>query len=341
MKKKITRILKTVNLVLVAGLACIACCLFVLAASQRPSLFGYTAFVANDQEAPTFFVASNHAADMKPGTKLMLEVGGKISMVRVVETNGNAIYYLDDTQTLSGIYMGSSQCLGGIVFESASIGSLVQWLRQPQVKWALIIGGCGLFLICGGCLVWIFVKKQNMRRRAYYDALLEAFLHPDQVESAEVAASSDEIFEIESAELENPQTETSAQVPDEVVELTDVVCVEAEPEELLIEEETEPEETIQPEQSDAEEQTQDQFSESEETTEDAPSEAEPEEDGRSVQPAEEQDELPIRWELVEQAQIEGEHDSVIREELIQPAGEQLILEEKTSEKEAVPPQKQQ
>lgn len=341
MKKKITRILKTVNLVLVAGLACIACCLFVLAASQRPSLFGYTAFVANDQEAPTFFVASNHAADMKPGTKLMLEVGGKISMVRVVETNGNAIYYLDDTQTLSGIYRGSSQCLGGIVFESASIGSLVQWLRQPQVKWALIIGGCGLFLICGGCLVWMLVKKQTMRRRAYYDALLEALLHPDQVKSAEAAESSDEIFEIESAEPEDQQAETSAQVSDEVIELTDAVCVEVETEELFIEEkQEESEETMQSEQRDIEE-PEDSISQPEETAEEAPSDGEPAEEESSVQPAAEENASLIRWELVEQAQIDEAPDSIIREELIQPAGEQLIVEEKTSETEAVLPQKQQ
>ncbi len=196
MKEKIIQGIKVVNFILAAVLIGAACCLFTLAALRRPSAFGYTAFVANDQNVPIFFIVSKHAADMQSGKELLLEVDGRICAVRIVQTSGNAIYYLDDTQTLTGIYMDASQCIGVIVFENVPVGEFIQMLRRPQMKRVLIAGGTGLFLICGSLLVFMSVRSHRMRRRAYYDALLEEFLYPNRIKEDESEEISDEVFEI-------------------------------------------------------------------------------------------------------------------------------------------------
>ncbi len=296
MKRIFFRTLTIINIVLVVAFLCLAGCFFVLAASQRAELFGYTALVAEENDTPTFFVTSKSNQAVQPNGIIFIEQDGSLCAERITHRDGDIIYYMDETQTLTSIDMRSSQWIGCIVLKNETIGRIVQFIRRPQTKWGLTAGGIIIFFLCGSVLVLGAYKKKKAMDRAYYETLLEEFLHPKQQESEEM-----QVFEIQSAEIEP------------------VVC--ADTEEMKLEEapacdqREENDESVQA----AEDSVLDD--EMQECTEPPVVSEESEEET-----GEQQD--TIRWELVEQEKMElaEEEHSLIRSDLIEAEQETLVFE---------------
>lgn len=296
MKRIFFRTLTIINIVLVVAFLCLAGCFFVLAASQRAELFGYTALVAEENDTPTFFVTSKSNQAVQPNGIIFIEQDGSLCAERITHRDGDIIYYMDETQTLTSIDMRSSQWIGCVVLKNETIGRIVQFIRRPQTKWGLTAGGIIIFFLCGSVLVLGAYKKKKAMDRTYYETLLEEFLHPKQQESEEM-----QVFEIQSAEIE----------PD--------VC--ADTEEMKLEEaptcdqREENDESVQA----AEDSVLDD--EMQECTEPPVVSEESEEET-----GEQQD--TIRWELVEQEKMElaEEEHSLIRSDLIEAEQETLVFE---------------